>query len=191
MSRILIPVPLRWGDLDAYGHVNNVAVLQLLEEARIAAFWRHPEAAADESSVPSAVLDAGPGAGTHTLVARQEIEYLLPIDYRRQPLTVEIWLGRLGGASLDVCYQITDALGGRGAAVPGGDVTVGGDVAAVVAAVDALGPRSVFVQASTTIVLIDAATSRPRRITTAERAIWEQLLDEPVTMRRRRADDTA
>jgi acyl-CoA thioester hydrolase len=33
-----IPVPVRWTDLDAYGHVNNAAMVRLLEEARIAAF---------------------------------------------------------------------------------------------------------------------------------------------------------
>ena len=37
--RLSMPVALRWADLDAYGHVNNVEVLRLLEEARIAAFW--------------------------------------------------------------------------------------------------------------------------------------------------------
>ena len=33
-----VQVPMRWGDMDAYGHVNNIAVVQLLEEARVAAF---------------------------------------------------------------------------------------------------------------------------------------------------------
>ena len=177
MSRILVPVPLRWGDLDAYGHVNNVAVLQLLEEARIAAFWRHPEVAEPLQTWPSAVLDAGPGAGTHTLVARQEVEYLLPIDYRRRPLTVEMWIGHLGGASIEVCYQLTDA-------VPGPGITVsdeGNEGSPTVA-------RVVYVQATTTLVLIDAATTRPRRITPAEREVWAPFLDTPVALRRRRAD---
>src|SRR5665647_432283 len=84
--RLHVPVPVRWGDLDAYGHVNNVAVLGFLEEARIAAFWRHPDAA--EQAWPTAILDAGPGSATVTVVARQEIEYLQPIDHRRDPLTV-------------------------------------------------------------------------------------------------------
>ena len=159
MTRLMIPVPLRWGDLDAYGHVNNVAVMQLLEEARIAAFWRHP-AGADPAAAPAAVLDAGPGAGTHTLVARQEVEYLLPLTYRRDPVTVEMWLGHLGGASIDVCYQLT-------------------------ATVD--GVRSVFVQATTTLVLIDASTGRPRRITPEEREAWEVYRDTPVVLRRRGA----
>lgn len=28
-------LPLRWGDMDAYGHVNNVTYIRYLEEARI------------------------------------------------------------------------------------------------------------------------------------------------------------
>lgn len=159
MTRLLVPVPLRWADLDAYGHVNNVAVLRLLEEARIVAFWRHPEAV-DPAEAPAAILDAGPGAVTHTLVARQEIEYLRPLAYRRDPVTVELWLGHLGGASIDVCYQLT-------------------------ARVD--GTPEVFVQARTTLVLVDAASGRPRRISPAERATWTEYLEPPVEMRRRPA----
>ena len=60
MTRLHVPVPVRWGDLDAYGHVNNVAVLQLLEEARIAAFWRH----SDGSDTPMEIRQAAtPRAG--------------------------------------------------------------------------------------------------------------------------------
>lgn len=156
MTRLTVPVPLRWADLDAYGHVNNVEVLRLLEEARIAAFWRHPEAGADLHE--TAIIDAGPGAGTHTFVARQEIEYLVPLGYRRDPVIVEMWIGHLGGASIEVCYQVT--------AVDGGE-------------------RTVYVQAATTLVLIDAATGAPRRITDAERAVWGRYSEPPVAMRRR------
>lgn len=162
--RLHVPVPLRWSDMDAYGHVNNVAMLRLLEEARIAAFWRHPEAA-DAPSLPTAVLDSGPGATTHTLVARTEIEYLAPLAYRRDPVTVQMWVGRLGGASLDVCYEVTTE----------GDVDV-----------DVAGPVEVFVRAETTIVLVDASTGAPRRLTAQERATWSRYVEEPVPMRRRR-----
>ncbi|MGL5850524.1 MAG: acyl-CoA thioesterase, partial [Phycicoccus sp.] len=30
-----VEVPLRWSDMDAYGHVNNVQFLRLLEDARV------------------------------------------------------------------------------------------------------------------------------------------------------------
>src|SRR5665647_2574121 len=68
MTRLHVPVPVRWADLDAYGHVNNVAVLGLLEEARIAAFWRHPEGA--EPAWPTAILDAAPGAASRIAVGQ-------------------------------------------------------------------------------------------------------------------------
>ncbi|GAC1371541.1 MAG: hypothetical protein NVSMB43_07620 [Pseudarthrobacter sp.] len=31
-------MPMRWGDMDAYGHINNVQIVRMMEEARIAAF---------------------------------------------------------------------------------------------------------------------------------------------------------
>ena len=151
--RLRIPVSVRWADLDAYGHVNNVEVLRLLEEARIAAFWRH-----GEDPVPTAVLDSGPGAASHTFVASTQVEYLAALGYHRDPVVVELWIGHLGGASIDVCYRL-------------------------LAAVD--GIEQAHVQARTTIVLVDAATGRPRRLTEDERAAWEPYLGEPITFRRR------
>ena len=30
-----VQVPMRWGDMDAYGHVNNVKYIEYAQEARI------------------------------------------------------------------------------------------------------------------------------------------------------------
>lgn len=166
MTRLHVPVPLRWSDLDAYQHVNNVAMLRLLEDARITAFWRHPEAA-DGEEWPTAVLDTGPHATSHTLVAGQQIEYLRPLAFSRTPVRVEMWIGSIGGASLEVCYEVHDG-------VPGG--------------FDRTGPGTggrAYVKAATTIVVVDAATGSPRRIADDERAAWEAYLEEPVAFRRR------
>jgi acyl-CoA thioester hydrolase len=168
MARIDVPIQLRWNDLDAYGHVNNAAMLVLLEEARIAAFWSHPETADTRraDAPPTAVLDAGPHSDLATLVARNEIEYLRPLSYRRAPVHVVLWVGHLGGASLDVCYEVQD--------VPPGAPAADGTTA------------EVYVRATTTVVLVDAATGSPRRIGDRERAAWEPYLEEPVQLRRRR-----
>jgi len=160
MARLTIPVQLRWSDLDAYGHVNNVAMLTLLEEARIEAFWRRPDAPDGVGAVrtedsPTAVLDGGPGATTTTLIARSDIEYLRPLDYRRELVIVELWIGHLGGASIDVCYEVHD----------------GGEP---------------FARATTTVVLVDAASGAPRRMSADERAAWLPYLEAPVELRRRR-----
>jgi acyl-CoA thioester hydrolase len=169
MTRLNVPVRLRWSDLDAYGHVNNAQMLQLLEEARIEAFWSHP-GGTDAVGRPTAVIDAGPGALTTTLVARQEIEYLRPLDYRRAPVVVQLWLGHLGGASIDVCYEVHDD-------APGADGSGGMQA-------------SPYARASTTVVLADTATARPRRLTDAERAAWSPFLEEPIVLRRRRTTES-
>ncbi|MBF4633666.1 acyl-CoA thioesterase [Agreia pratensis] len=158
--RLHVPIRLRWSDLDAYGHVNNAEMLRLLEEARIEAFWT-PDPGAVESTVgaSTAVLDGRPGSETLTLIARQEIEYLAPVPYLRQPVDIQLWLGRLGGASLEVCYEVRTPVGAE--------------------------PNVLFTRATTTIVLVDATTQRPRRINDIERAAWEPYLDAPVEFTKR------
>lgn len=158
--RLHVPTRLRWSDLDAYGHVNNAEMLRLLEEARIEAFWSNDEAHPSAVGASTAVLDGRPGASTLTLIARQEVEYLAPIPYLRQPLDVQLWIGHIGGASLEVCYEVWSPAGAREA--------------------------TLFTRAATTIVLVDAVTERPRRINTEERAAWRPYLDAPVMFSKRR-----
>lgn len=166
MTRLHVPVPLRWSDLDAYQHVNNVEMLRLLEDARITAFWTHPEAGAD--AWPTAVLGTGPKAPSYTIIARHEIEYLRPLGFTRTPVRVELWIGRLGGASVEVCYEVHD-----------GDPT---------GRFERTGPSSggeAYAKAATTVVVVDAATGMPRRISAAERTAWEPFVEEPLAFRRR------
>ena len=150
--RVEVPVRVRWADLDAYGHVNNASLLTLLEEARVAAFW----AGGPDGSPATAILDAGPGATSVTVIARQETEYLAQIPHHRRPLVVDVWIGRMGGASMDVCYEVRS---------PDRD--------------------EVYARASSTVVLLDAESGRPRRLADAERAAWEPYVEEPVAFRRR------
>ncbi len=158
--RLHVPTRLRWSDLDAYGHVNNAEMLRLLEEARIEAFWSNDDAHPSAVGASTAVLDGRPGASTLTLIARQEVEYLVAIPYLRQPLDVQLWIGHIGGASLEVCYEVWSPAGSREA--------------------------TLFTRAATTIVLVDAVTERPRRINAEERAAWTPYLDAPVMFSKRR-----
>jgi len=102
-ARLHIPIPLRWGDLDAFNHVNNTSMLKLLEESRVRAFWL-PDPG--ETAPPTAVLESSLHSGVLTLIARQEIEYLAPVPYQRHPLDVQMWFGKLGGSSIEVCYEV-------------------------------------------------------------------------------------
>jgi acyl-CoA thioester hydrolase len=165
VARIHVPIRLRWSDLDAYGHVNNAEMLRLLEEARIQAFWvaeDDEELGVDGEAIGGrgpAVLDGRPGAATLSLIARQEVEYLAPVPYLRRPLDVQLWVGRLGGASLEICYEVRSPVGAE--------------------------PNVLFARAATTLVLVDAATERPRRISDLERAAWSPYLEEPVAFTKR------
>lgn len=162
--RLRIPVPVRWADLDAYGHVNNASAFTILEEARIQAFWADPLRA---DPWPTAVLGMGPGADTQTLVARQEIEYLRPVPFLRGGLTVQLWIGRLGGSSIELCYSVHDGaahLERTGPALESAPYTI----------------------AATTLVMVTTATGAPTRITPEQRAAWEPFQDEPLTFRHRR-----
>ncbi len=155
--RIRIPIRLRWSDFDAYAHVNNAEMLRLLEEARIEAFWR-PDAGTDPER-PTAVIDARPGAETISLIARQEVEYLAPIPYQRSPIVVELWIGRLGGASFEICYEVFSPEG--------------------------VSPRVLYTVATTTLVMVDAASGRPARIPDELRALFAPYVEESVRFGKR------
>lgn len=100
--RVHIPVHLRWGDLDAYDHVNNVAIMRLLEEARVRAFWA-PEHH-DDVRHPTAVFPRD--GDSHSVIAGHRVEYVQQIDYQRAPLDVQLWISRLGGASFEIAYEV-------------------------------------------------------------------------------------
>lgn len=165
--RLHIPIPLRWGDLDAYGHINNVEMLRLLEEARVRSFWRaddlvgggDPEDGGDPGLPPTAVLDLTADSTIWSLVSRSEIEYLVPMQYSRAPIDVEVWIGRLGGASLDICFELYSPIG--------------------------VEPRVLYARAATEIVTVDAASGRPTRIPAELRQQWAAYLEQPLTFARR------
>ncbi len=99
MPRTRVLTPLRWSDMDAYGHVNNVQFLRLLEDARVVAFAAH---GSDEGGT---VVETG------LLVARQQIEYLQPLVYRTAPVAIDLWLTDLQTASFDLAYEVLDEAG--------------------------------------------------------------------------------
>ncbi|MEO8094881.1 MAG: thioesterase family protein [Pseudolysinimonas sp.] len=155
--RLRVPIQLRWSDFDAYAHVNNAEMLHLLEEARIQAFWRPDEGTGPGSA--TTVLDAGPGAEVITLIARQEVEYVAPIPYMRAPVDIEMWIGRMGGASLEICYEVYTPVG--------------------------VEPRLLFTKAATTLVMVTAATGKPQRIPDELRKAWRAYVEEPVAFTKR------
>jgi acyl-CoA thioester hydrolase len=77
--------------MDAYRHINNSAYLQYLEQARVAMFF-----------------DRAEGFSSGTVIARHEIDYLRPVVYHQQPLRVQMWIEKVGGARFTVRYEVFD-----------------------------------------------------------------------------------
>ncbi|MEU6158393.1 thioesterase family protein [Streptomyces sp. NPDC047130] len=91
--RHLYRCPLRWSDMDAYGHVNNVVFLRYLEEARVDMLF-HPE------------QDHAFARGT--VVARHEIDYRRQLVHRHAPVDVEVWVTKVRAASFTLAYEVKD-----------------------------------------------------------------------------------
>ncbi|MDN0196902.1 thioesterase family protein [Streptomyces sp. S.PNR 29] len=83
--------PLRWADMDAYGHVNNVVFLRYLEEARIDFLFR-PDKDFQQGSV----------------VARHEIDYKRQLVHRHAPVDIELWVTEIRAASFTLAYEVKD-----------------------------------------------------------------------------------
>jgi acyl-CoA thioester hydrolase len=147
-------VSLRWSDMDAYAHINNVQFLRLLEDARVIGFrdWFGQE---------RSLLDEG------VLVSRHEIEYRHPLGFRHEPVEIQMWVSRIGGAGFDVAYVVTDPDGVGDAAGVGGQ-------------------RTVYAVAETELALYDFASASPRRMRPEERQVLDQLFGDPAPFRRRR-----
>ncbi|MFF4804001.1 acyl-CoA thioesterase [Streptomyces sp. NPDC001351] len=89
--RHIFRCPLRWSDMDAYGHVNNAIFLRYLEEARI-----------DFLSLRGKESKQG------SVVARHEIDYKRQLVHRPDPVDIELWVTEIRAASFTVTYEVKD-----------------------------------------------------------------------------------
>ncbi|MEU3032793.1 acyl-CoA thioesterase [Streptomyces incarnatus] len=90
--RHIYACPLRWSDMDAYGHVNNAVFVRYLEEARINFLFR-PDKEFRQGSV----------------VARHEIDYKRQLVHRHHPVDIELWITEIRAASFTIAYEVKDA----------------------------------------------------------------------------------
>ena len=89
-----VPMSVRWGDLDAFNHVNNAAFLVYAQEARLAWLAEVPGVWFDETMMP--------------VVAAANM------NYRRQlawpaAIVVELAATRIGTSSLTIAHRIVAA----------------------------------------------------------------------------------
>jgi len=74
---------VRWGDLDAFGHVNNATYLTYAQEARFE--W-------------SKMLEM--------VVARAEVDFIAPIYDGDIFIDVAIWVNKIGNSSFGLTYEM-------------------------------------------------------------------------------------
>ncbi len=104
--RFVYECPVRWSDLDAFGHVNNARFLTLFEEARVALMF----VGAKEAGLTS--FEEG------IVIYRHEIDYLRPVDYG-PVVRIEMWVSELRASRFTVSYELFDGdnLASRAASV--------------------------------------------------------------------------
>jgi acyl-CoA thioester hydrolase len=97
-------IPIRWGDMDAMGHVNNTVYFRYMEQARIGWF---------DALVP----EQEAWKSTGIVIANASCNFKRPINY---PGTVEVrvFTGLPGGSSVPTYYEmvVEEALYADGAA---------------------------------------------------------------------------
>lgn len=100
---VSIEIPVAWGDMDAFGHVNNTIYLRWFESARIAFFYA---AAVPHQRV---AMTQAP------ILAHTSCTFELPLQF---PDTVRVlaWAGRVGTKSFTMRYEVHSTALGRRAA---------------------------------------------------------------------------
>jgi acyl-CoA thioester hydrolase len=85
---------VRWDDIDAFGHVNNAKYLTYIQEARFQwSFYQY----ASKNEKPTLV---------EMVVAKAEIDYLVPIYEGGRFYDVNLWVESIGNSSFVMGYEI-------------------------------------------------------------------------------------
>ncbi len=84
-------LPVRWGDMDAYGHVNNAMYMRYLEEARVQLL-----------AEMGATMD---GRGIDPVIINVGCTFLRPVVYP-ETLRIDCYVGDAGRSSFMTWYRI-------------------------------------------------------------------------------------
>ena len=92
---------VRWADLDSYRHVNNVKFFDYFSQARL-------ELLAGALRQAQGPVRQAQGPLERWVVVRQDLDYKLPIDFRREPYRVRTAVAGIGTTSLRFVADIVD-----------------------------------------------------------------------------------
>jgi acyl-CoA thioester hydrolase len=87
-----VSVPVRWGDMDAQGHVNNTVYFRYMEQARVE--W-----------LESLRTHAGDINGLGSVIVNASCTFLLPLSYPGI-VNVRMYIDPPGRSSIDSHYEL-------------------------------------------------------------------------------------
>lgn len=129
---------MRWSDMDALGHVHNATFLQYFELARARLVFE--------------LMGVPHRSDASLVVGRHEIDYLIPLVYRPEPIAVDTAVRRIGTSSFTLAGEVRE---------PDGD--------------------AVYARIVTVIVAIDVRTGAPVPLSeTVRSALGEYREADPV-----------
>ncbi len=88
-----LEIPVAWGEMDAFAHVNNVVFLRWCESARIAYFDR------------TGITERMTAERVGPILARLSLDYRRPVTYP-DTIRASAWVPKLGNTSFVMCYRI-------------------------------------------------------------------------------------
>ena len=93
-----VSIPMRWGDMDAQGHVNNTVYFRYMEEARVG--WL--EGLRERIGTPGVAGDPG---RLGSVIVNASCTFLVPLCY---PGTVDVrmFVDTPGRSSIDTHYEL-------------------------------------------------------------------------------------
>ena len=98
-------IPIQWGEMDAFNHVNNVVYIRWCETARIELFrkiW------GDRGINMKEILE---GSGVGPILANFNVNYKIPISYPDQVI-IQTRVAHIGNSSFNVEHQVfTEKMG--------------------------------------------------------------------------------
>jgi len=94
---VRIELPVRWGEMDAFGHVNNTVYFRWFEDVRIATF-----------DLIGAPTGSGVPSGTGPILATTQCDFVQSVTF---PATVAIScrISHVGNSSMKMDHLVEDA----------------------------------------------------------------------------------
>lgn len=96
---IITKIPVLWGDMDGFGHVNNIIYLKWCETSRIELFrsiWNYKIGNMEE------VLERG---GIGPILANFNMDYKYPVKYPDE-IKIETYLTHIGNSSMGIGHEL-------------------------------------------------------------------------------------